>query len=87
MNTSSFKKFKNQFKNLDNKTIRLININNIISIIFCILGIILMYFHYKFYISELLFFGSITLFRTGLLISICSYIFGIVINQYKEKHT
>ena len=46
MNTSSFKKFKNQFKKLDNKTIRLININNIISIIFCILGIILMYFHY-----------------------------------------
>ena len=58
-----------------------------ITIISCIIGILLMYIHYKFYISELLFFGSITLFRTGILIGICSYIFGIVINQYKEKHT
>ena len=87
MNISSFKKFQNQFKKLDSKTIKLININNVISIISCIIGILLMYIHYKFYISELLFFGSITLFRTGILIGICSYIFGIVINQYKEKHT
>ena len=87
MNNFSFKKLQNQIQNLDNKTIKLININNIISIIFCILGIFLMLFHYKFYISKFLFLGSITLFRTGLLIGICSYIFGITINKYKENHT
>ena len=87
MNTFSFKNVQNLFKSLDKKTIKLIEFNNMVSIFSCILAIVVMYLHYKFYISRILFLGSITLFKTGILIFICSYIFSLAINFYKEKHT
>jgi hypothetical protein len=87
MKTSFFKNMKNTFKHLDSKTMHLIDINNFVSSLFELTGIILMYIHYKYYISKFLFSASLNLFITGVLIAGCGYIFGIAINQYKETHT
>lgn len=86
MNLLSLKNIHNLFKKFDKKTIALIKITNIFSYFLAISGILFLYFHYKYYISINLLYAGITFFETSLISFICSFIFAIVITQYKEKH-
>ena len=70
----------------DKKTLKLLNIFNIISNIICIIGIAMMYIHYKYFISFDLFEAAIIVFRTGLLASTFSIMSAFVINKFKEEN-
>lgn len=70
----------------DKKTIKLLDKVTYFSFIFCLFGIILMYIHYKYFISFDLFDISLIVFRTGLLIGVFSVISAFVINKYKEDN-
>lgn len=87
MQNSFFQKFQQLFEILDKKTIHLINNLNYFSIFLEIISLFVMFLHYKLYISRLLFYISINIFITSIILSICGYIFGITINKYKQNHT
>ena len=76
----------NTFVIKDKKILKLLHIFNCISNIICIIGIIIMYIHYRFFISFDLFDASIIIFRTGLLSSVFSIMSAFVINKYKEEN-
>lgn len=68
---------------LKNKKIkRLVNINLLISFLTCLSGIIILYIYDTYIISFDLFQIGITVFRTGLLIGVFSYMFGVVFENY-----
>ena len=69
----------------DKKTLKLLHIFNYVSHIICIIGIILMYIHNKYFISFDLFEAAIIVFRTGLLTRVFSIMSAFVINKYKEE--
>lgn len=73
---------KKEFFNfkLDKKTIRLINIFQVISLIISIIGTITLYIFLKFFISFDLYEISIIIFRTGLLAGVSSLCIGIFFN-------
>lgn len=71
--------------NFDKKTMKLMKIFNIVSIIFFFISIIILYIFNKFYISISLYKSSLIIFRTGLLINIFSIICGIIITGIKEQ--
>ena len=68
----------------DSKTIKLMKIFNITSVIVCFISLILLYIFNKFYISLTLYKSSLILFRTGLLINIFSIICGIFVTGIKK---
>ena len=70
----------------DEKTIKLLNKSFHFSFLFCLLGILLMYIHYFYFISFDLFDISIIIFRSGLLIGVFSIMSALVINKYKEDN-
>lgn len=77
------------FKSLiinDQKTLKLLHISINVSFIFCLFGILIMYIHYKYFISFDLFKISTIIFHTGLLISTFSIMSALVINNYKENY-
>lgn len=76
--------FINTFLIKDKKILKLLHIFNYISNIICIIGIIIMYIHYKYFISFDLFDAAIIIFRTGLLANVFSIMSAFVINKYKQ---
>lgn len=74
------------FKIQDQKTIKLLNKSINFSFLVCLIGIILIYIHYKYFISFDLFDISIIIFRTGLLIGVFSLMSAFIINKYKENN-
>lgn len=70
----------------DKKTINLLNKSIKFSFSFCLLGILLMYIHYTYFISFDLFDISLIVFQTGLLIGVFSIISAFIINKYKEDN-
>lgn len=64
------------------KTKKLVNINLFISFIVALLGLLLLSFHYTYYISIYLYKSSLIIFRTGLLIGVFSIICGIFFEKY-----
>lgn len=71
----------------DKKTLKILDISNFFSNIICIIGILVMYIHYKYFISFDLFEAAIIIFRTGLLASCFSIMSAFVINKYKEENS
>ena len=76
----------NTFTIKDKKALKLLHIFNLISIIICTIGIIIMYIHYKYFISFDLFEAAIIIFRTGLLANCFSIMSAFVINKFKEEN-
>lgn len=75
----------NNFLIKDKKTIRILNTLIVFSNIICLIGIIVMYIHYKYFISSDLFLAAIIIFRTGLFGSCFSIMSALVLNKYKEE--
>ena len=70
----------------DKKTINLLKKSTAFSFVFCLLGILLMYIHYTYFISFDLFDISLIVFQTGLLIGVFSIMSAFIINKYKEDN-
>ena len=75
----------NTFLIKDKKTIKILNTLIVFSNIICLIGIIVMYIHYKYFISFDLFDAAIIIFRTGLLSSCFSIMSAFVLNRFKEE--
>ncbi|MBR3697458.1 MAG: hypothetical protein IKM97_04265 [Clostridia bacterium] len=71
----------------DEKTLKILDISNIFSYIICLIGIILMYINYKYFISFDLFEAAIIIFRTGLFAKCFSIMSAFVINKFKEENS
>ena len=69
----------------DKKILKLLKIFNWVSIFICIIGILLMYIHYHYFISFDLFDAAIIVFRTGLLSEVFSIMSAFVFNKMKEE--
>lgn len=71
---------KNIFSSLDKKTVNLILKFEYVSFFIALLGIIGLFVFLKFYINDILYPISISLFRSGLLGGVCSFCFGTFFN-------
>ena len=70
----------------DKKTIKILNTLIVFSHIICLIGIFVMYIHYKYLISFDLFKAAIIIFRTGLYSGCFSIMSAFVINKFKEEN-
>lgn len=76
-----FKKYHLEITN--KKAIQLIHIFINIAFIFCIIGIITLWFYNWYYPTIYLYKSSLILFRTGILIEVSSIICGIFFSNYE----
>lgn len=68
---------------LKNKKVKkLVKIHLIIATIISIIGIIMLWIYDTYFISMYLFDASIIVFRTGLLVAVFSFIYGIFFEKY-----
>lgn len=67
------------------KSIKLINICFVISIIICLFGTLLLSFYNTYYISIDLYKSSLIIFRTGLMIGLFPIAFALVIGKWKAE--
>lgn len=70
--------------NFDKKTLKLMKIFNIISFIFCFIGIFTLYIFNEYYINKILYEISLAFFKTGIVINIFSIICGIFFTKIKS---
>ena len=73
-------------KYFEPKSIELIEICFVISIITCLVGLFLLFYYNMYYISSLVFEASIIVFRTGLMIGLFPVAFALVIGKWKLEH-
>ena len=76
----------NLFLIKDKKTIKILKTLIVFSNFICLIGIIMMYIHYKYLISFDLFDASIIIFRTGFLSNCFSIMSALVINKFYDEN-
>ena len=70
--------------NLDKKTVNLILKFERISLFISLIGILLLYIHLKFYISNILFDLGTDIFRLGIIAGISSFCSGLFVNSVQR---
>ena len=86
---SKLNAFRKLIKNIDKKTLRLINIGNTIAYLVCLIGLLALYIEYRVHISMEFFSVGITIFKLGILIALGFIVigggFGIIKKMMENK--
>lgn len=77
---------KELIKNFDKKTFDIIIFTQKLAFFISVVGTIGLFVCLKFYPDIILYYASIAIFRTGLLASCCSILFGIIFNNIKSHY-
>lgn len=77
---------KELIKNFDKKTFDTIIFTQKLAFFISIIGTIGLFVCLKFYSDIILYYASIAIFKTGLLASACSLLFGIIFNNIKSHY-
>lgn len=86
---SKLNAFRKLIKNIDKKTLRLINIGNTIAYLVCLIGLLVLYIEYRVHISMEFFSVGITIFKLGIIIALGFIVigggFGIIKKMMENK--